>query len=152
MWVFAPNGCFYSVVRKPQDVKKGTLTIRTRNRADIDALVAGYFPDAKPWAIKNSDYAWRIRVKQDEWAHALARMAMEIDYSNYKNRVTDLHGWKRHDVFSRVWGVLLSLRDPVKRPRRRRRDWQDWRDEPLLDWRDGTLTTYDVDRLLGDER
>lgn len=149
MWVFTPDG-FYSVVQKKQDAKNGMLTVRTRNRADIDALVKNHFPDAKPYAVRASDYAWRIRVPAALWADALAAMALEIDYSNFKDEVTKRQGWKRHDVYLRVWVALLSLRDPVKRSRRRRGKgggeplWQDWRDE--------TLTDYDVDRLLGGGR
>jgi hypothetical protein len=128
MWTFTPDG-YYSVVQKPQDRKNGTLTIRTRNRQDMDALIADYLPDAKPYKVKHSDYEWRIRVPKRDWADAVAQMAMNVDYSNFKDEVTKRQGWKRHDVYLRVWQALLSISD---RPRRgwryRERDF-----EPLFD-------------------
>jgi hypothetical protein len=140
MWLFTPRG-FYSVVRKPEDAKGDTLTIRTRNRADIDAL-ADLFPDAKPFRVKASDYAWRIRVPREEWMHACARMAAEVDYSNFKDEVTDRQGYARHDVYLRVWSVLLHLRDPDKRQRRSRRAGSSRYDD--APWGD-----YDTDSLFG---
>lgn len=115
MWVFTPEG-FYSVVQKRQDRKKNTLTIRTRNRADIDSLVANHFPKARPYRVDGSDYEWRIRVPKKGWARAVQRMAMDIDYANFKDEVTRRQGWDRHDVYLRVWSALLAISD---RPRRR---------------------------------
>ena len=114
MWLITPEG-FFSAVEKPGDRADGMLTVRTRNRDDIKALKR-YFPDAKPYRIRYSDYEWRIRVPKDEWAQAVARMALEIDYSNFKNEVTRRQGRERHDIYSRVWSVLLGLEG-------RRRDW-----------------------------
>ena len=114
MWLFTPNG-FFSVVEKADDRKNNTLTVRTRNREDIDWLVATHFPKAKPYRVKHSDYEWRIRVPRRRWANAVRLMAMDIDYSNFKDEVTKRQGWKRHNVYSRVWGVLLSLEDKGRR-------------------------------------
>jgi hypothetical protein len=110
MWLFTKDG-FYSVVEKPGDRRARKLTVRTRNREDIDALVKGYFPKAKPYRVERSDYEWRIRVSKRAWANAVRLMAMDIDYSNFKDEVTRRQGHKRHNVYSRVWGVLLSLED-----------------------------------------
>lgn len=142
MWLFTPE-FFVSVVEKGNDRKDGKLTLRTRNRADIDALVAKHFPEAKPYRVKHSDYAWRIRVPKDQWALACARMAMEVDYSNFKDRVTELQGKERHDVYLKVWFALLALKD---RPRGRRRRRQV---EPLLRDSPYMLTDRDYDDLLG---
>lgn len=143
MWLFTPKG-FYSVVQKRQDRAGDTLTIRTRNRADIDALKE-YFPDAKPFRVKASDYAWRIRVPRQEWAAAVARMALEVDYSNFKDRVTEVQGHKRHAVYLRVWSALLTLRDTPRRSTRKRRSAVEW------EWDDASpmLTDRDYDDLLG---
>ena len=35
MWLLTPTG-FFSIVRKPQDAAAGTLTVRSRVRADLD--------------------------------------------------------------------------------------------------------------------
>ena len=123
MWIFTPDG-YYSVVQKPQDRKRGTLTIRARNREDMDALVQRYFPDAKPWRLKHSDYEWRIRVPQEDWAQAVARMALEIDYDNFKTEVGRRQGHKRASIYGRVWSVLLDLES--------KRRWMSFKpDEPI---------------------
>lgn len=109
MWLMTPDG-FFSVVEKPGDRQDGMLTIRTRNRADIKALKR-FFPDAQPYKVRFSDYEWRIRVPKDGWAQAVADMAQEIDYSNFKNEVTRRQGNHRHNVYMRVWQVLLGLED-----------------------------------------
>jgi len=103
-----PKG-FFSAVEKPEDRKGGTVTIRARNKRDIDALVKTYLPDAKPWRLRRSDYEWRVRVSREDWAQAVARMAMEIDYSNFKDRVAQTQGKRRANIYGRVWGVLLDL-------------------------------------------
>lgn len=139
MWIFTPEG-FFSVVQKPQDRKKGTLTVRTRNRQDMNALVANHFPDAKPWEVKHSDYEWRIRVKKAAWAQAVSRMAMDIDYANFKDEVTRRQGWDRHDVYLRVWQALLSISD------RKRRGWRYRKDEfqPEFDLTESELLDWDI--------
>jgi len=110
MWLFTPN-FFVSVVQKPQDKRRDTLTLRTRNRADIDALIAAHFPDAKPYRVAHSDYEWRIRVPKQAFAEAVSQMALDIDYANYKDEVTRRQGRERHDVYLRVWSALLSISD-----------------------------------------
>lgn len=150
MWIFTPRG-FYSVVQKPQDRKKRTLTVRTRNRADIDALVHDYFPKAKPYRVPGSDYEWRVRVPKRAWARAVQQMALDIDYSNFKDEVTRRQGWDRHDVYLRVWSALLSISD---RPRRRWRDDDD--DQTRFDFgydfeHERPLSKFDLDRLLDEK-
>lgn len=108
MWLMSVNG-FYSVVEKAEDRNAGTVTIRARNKQDIDKLVKVYLPDAKPWRLRRSDYEWRVRVPREEWAQAVARMAMEIDYSNFKDEVKRRQGKRRAGIYGRVWGVLLDL-------------------------------------------
>ena len=108
MWLMSTKG-FYSAVEKPEDREAGTVTIRARNKRDIDALVKTYLPDAKPWRLRRSDYEWRVRVPKQDWALAMAQMALDIDYSNYKDEVKRRQGKRRASIYGRVWGVLLDL-------------------------------------------
>lgn len=108
MWLITPRG-FYSAVQKPWDGRDGMLTIRARAKVDLENL-KDLLPDAKPFQEGGySDYPWRIRVSQADWAEAIKKMALEIDYSNFKDEVTKRQGKKRHDIYTRVWSVLLSL-------------------------------------------
>ena len=114
MWIFTPDG-YYSVVQKAADRKANTLTIRTRNREDMDSLVRDYFPKAKPYRVERSDYEWRIRVPKAQWAEAVQRMAMDIDYTNFKDEVKHRQGMERAGVYGRVWSVLLALENKKRR-------------------------------------
>ena len=40
-----------------------------------------------PHADEARDYRWRLSMKQTDWAHALAALAAEIDYANFKKAV-----------------------------------------------------------------
>jgi len=113
MWLMTPRG-FYSAVQKKGDVKTGMVTVRARNRKDLEAL-ADFFPNVKIAETKGTDYPCRIRVKQQAWAEAVRAMATEIDYSNFKDEVKKKQGWQRASVYSRIWSVLLDLEDRVIR-------------------------------------
>lgn len=60
-------------------------------------------------AYHGTDYPFRIVITKNEWAAWLAVQALDIDYSNFKDRVTRTQGGPRHDVYSRVWSALLGL-------------------------------------------
>lgn len=110
MWLFTPRG-FFSAVRKPDDAKDDMLTIRARDKADLEQL-ADLLPEAVPYAKKYSDYPWRIRIPQKDWALALARMALEIDYDNFKDEVKRTQGSSRAGTYGQVWSVMLQV-DPT---------------------------------------
>lgn len=60
-------------------------------------------------AYEQSDYPWRVIIRRYEWAAFLASEVAELDYTNYKNAVTAKQGRARHDIYSKVWSVLLGL-------------------------------------------
>lgn len=146
MWLLTPNG-FFSAVEKPEDRADGMVTVRTRNREDIRALKR-FFPNVKPYRLRHSDYEWRIRVPKDDWAMAVATMASEIDYSNFKDEVKHRQGAKRASIYSRVWGVLLDLesRDRWRTPKGKGKNKQ----APLFESRfDDGMPDALADDLLG---
>lgn len=116
MWIMTTRG-FFSAVEKYEDRAEGMLTVRARDRRDLNNL-KDLLPDAKPYREKRfSDYPWRIRVHREDWSFAVATMAEEISYSNFKDEVKLVQGAKRASVYGRVWAVLLSL-EPPRRSRR----------------------------------
>lgn len=119
MWIMTTDG-FYSAVQKTGE---STLTIRARNREDLELLRAKFdLPDITD--NQGTDYPYRIPgVTHEEWATILARLALEIDYSNFKNAVTIRRGKLHHDVYMRIWTALLSLEDAAAR-----RMWHGWGD------------------------
>lgn len=105
MWVITACG-FFSVVRKPGEE---LLTVRARVREDLEALRA-YLPGmTRVVATPTADYAYRTSCTQYDWAYALARMAMDVDYGNFKSEVQRRQGAKRHDVYMSVWCTLRRL-------------------------------------------
>src|SRR5262249_21809608 len=110
MWLFTPFG-FFSIVQKP-----GTtfLTIRARVAKDLDKWRERYLPDVSDaTAGGGTDYPSRAAVDQQAFAQALASIARDIDYDNFKSEVARRQGHRRAAAYSEVWGALLDLERDV---------------------------------------
>lgn len=67
----------------------------------------------------DKDYQWRFFATPEEVARAVARAALDISYSNFKNATdSPQHGLKNpklrhslHDAYSKIWSTLLSAGD-----------------------------------------
>lgn len=111
--MMTPRG-FYSAVQKRDDLPD-RVTVRARVKRDLDNL-KDLLPDAKPYQEDRwSDYPWRINVPVADWSRACALMALEIDYSNFKDEVKRKQGAKRASVYGTVWATLLRLETGAKR-------------------------------------
>lgn len=101
MWIMTTRG-FFSVVQRqsnPNEVK-----VRARREEDIRSIAA-LIPGARPYATPERDYLWRFNTTKAQWAKALARLANEIDYTNFKDEV--YRKSKRHaGVYGEVWSTL----------------------------------------------
>ena len=104
MWLITTRG-FYSAVAKPGD---GDEFVTVRARAEQDIRNLAELIDAEPQSSEHTDYRWRIRCRKSEWAHAVAVMAEEIDYSNFKSRIASEDPDRAH-LLSRVWEVLYDI-------------------------------------------
>jgi hypothetical protein len=107
MWVVSRAG-FYSVVQKVGDPG---LTVRARVRQDLVNLLS-YLPGAaSAYEIRESptnDYGYRLQCSHKEWAEALAALALEIDYDNFKSEIGKLDR-KRESILHKVWDALYDL-------------------------------------------
>lgn len=110
IWILTATG-FYSIVEKPWDTAKGTLTVRARVRADLERLKA-YLPDMSD-IIESDDSDYRFRTVADRRAVSVAmtKLVAEIDYDNFKNEVAKQRGYDRAEVYSHVWGELYRLQN-----------------------------------------
>lgn len=110
MWVITTEGFFSAVA---SDDNTTDVVVRTRHRGDLAALnnrlMKVGFTAGKVLAYQHSDYPWRVVISKDAWAAYLSDQAQDIDYRNFKNEVTRKQGNARHDIYSRIWGVLLSV-------------------------------------------
>ncbi len=87
------------------------MTVRARTERDIRNLAD--LIDAEPQRSDHTDYRWRIHYRKEEWAQALATMAREVDYDNFKSRIGREDPDRAH-LLGDVWSVLYELqrRDP----------------------------------------
>ena len=109
MWILHPNVGFLSVVEKPWDRERGTLTIRARVRGDLERLKA-YLPDMSDIIeSEDSDYRYRAVADRKTVSEAMAKLAADIDYDNFKNEVASRQGYARASVYGDVWHVLYGM-------------------------------------------
>lgn len=114
MWLITPFG-FFSIVQKPGDKQKGTLTVRSRVRGDLAALKQHYLPGLGPiQESHDTDYRFRAVAPRAEVSAAMSRMVDGLDYSNFKSEVAKKQGHKRASLYHQVWDVLYYLQtDPA---------------------------------------
>ena len=114
MWLITPVG-FFSIVQKPGDKPKGTLTVRSRVRSDLAALKQHFLPGMGPiQESHDTDYRFRVVAPRSEVSAAMARMVDGLDYSNFKSEVGKTQGHKRASLYHKVWDVLYHLqKDPA---------------------------------------
>ncbi len=114
MWTVTVDG-FYSVTAF--DERRG-IPARCRRarrgaarvRDDLERLSQSV-PHAEILATPRSAYPFRIVCRRDEWARYLAASVDEIDYLNFKDRVAQRLGKRRHDVLLSVWATLRRLEE-----------------------------------------
>ena len=106
MWLITRFG-FFSIVQKPGD---DFLTVRTRVRDDLKRLREKFLPSLSP-TIKGTgtDYPYRGMVSPENLAEAMRQIALDIDYSNFKNTVHHEQGSVRASRYGKVWAALFDL-------------------------------------------
>ena len=111
MWLMTTFG-FFSIVQKPGDEDAGTLTVRSRVKADLVALRERYLPDMGAiTANAGTDYKFRAKAPRASLAVALLDIVRELDYSNFKNAVAKSQGHSRAHAYGEVWHVLYGLQN-----------------------------------------
>lgn len=124
VWVFTPLGFFSatrtnpSYVELPVRQQTDHIMVRARVRADLERLFdlyceMGLTQEEGPaiLAIAGHDYPYRMVLRPENWTALVARMADNIDYSNFKSAVekqasSAVEGAARHDLYLKVWGVM----------------------------------------------
>ena len=109
MWLLTSIG-FFSVVCKPEDCERRTLTVRARIRCDLETLRDRYLPSLDEIQESElSDYRYRAVVLRADFARALGRLALELDYPNFKAEVARRQGLDRAALYEEVWRMLAVL-------------------------------------------
>ena len=118
MWLLTTFG-FFSIVEKPEDRGAGMVTVRARVRGDSKSLRAKYLPGlGEIEGTPERDYAWRGRVTKSDLAAALGRIALDIDYANFKSEVAAAHGLCPRADLSRRRGNPVGPAAPRARTKR----------------------------------
>ena len=106
MWIFTKDG-FFSVVQKPE--QKGTkwVTVRSRNKKDLVALLHSIHVDAKIDHFAGTDYQVRMVISKSKLKKYLSKTVEYINYDNFKHEV-QMKDPKRASVYSDVWWALLD--------------------------------------------
>lgn len=111
MWTLTSYG-FFSIVQKPEDKARGTLTIRARVKNDLQALKDRYLLTmGEIIEHEGSDYRFRAVADRDAVSDAMKQAVADIDYSNFKNAVAEEQGCERADRYNDVWAILYGLQD-----------------------------------------
>ena len=100
MWLMTQIG-FYSLVEK----SPGVFHVRSRERVDLENLVAQVPLEAEIIETPHNDYAARIIVDQEAVSKIMAFLAKNIDYDNFKNRIHATPD-QAHKPYSKVWSVI----------------------------------------------
>jgi hypothetical protein len=109
VWLLTPLG-FFSIMCKPDDVGRGTLTIRARVKSDLEALRECLVPDlGEIEESAGTDYRYRANAKRNQVAEALAKLVQDLDYANFKSEVAKKQGKHRAAAYEKVWHVLCKL-------------------------------------------
>src|SRR3954463_13955345 len=101
MWLFTTQG-FHSIVAHRRDPDR--LLVRARAREDLEAL-REQIPELRIFSDSRADYRWRAVITRAEWVAAIAQLATEIDYDNFKNAVAVRQGIERERLYSGVWAA-----------------------------------------------
>lgn len=109
MWLFLPEG-FFSVVTAEEFGAE--LQVRARAEGDLDALRATYLPSLGPTkTIPHRDYPFRAFTTKADWAECLVKVALAVDYTNFKDTVAKRQGHQRAHVYAKVWSACRQIEE-----------------------------------------
>jgi hypothetical protein len=115
MWLML-NDSFLSIVAVPK--RPNVLLVRGRREGDIELVFPGY--PVHQSALR--DYAFRAFVPTKRVKRALAAEVDRIDYTNFKNSVTEQD---RHDAYLDVWTRMLQWGNRTGRSTTTHRHWRE---------------------------
>lgn len=99
MWIFMTKG-FLSIIQDKAD--PNTMVVRARHKDDLCEV---FGEDVEVIADAGTDYKFRARIPRERVAEVIAAKVAAIDYTNFKDTVTDP---ERHDAYFDVWDVMYK--------------------------------------------
>lgn len=123
MWLFTRYGFYSAVCARQGDggfgqpVDETRIMVRARRREHLEALLdrfADLLGEAVIHKSDSSDYRFRIFLDKTVWAQVVERLAMDIDYDNFKSEVArhiGTVGAPYEHALHEVWSVMYRLQD-----------------------------------------
>jgi hypothetical protein len=106
MWMITPLGTF-SIRCTAIDARKGTLTIETRVRSDLEALVTAVLPTASPIVETASrPRGYMVRVGRGEVALAMSTFVLDLHYDDLTEEFADHQGAVRSATTQSLWQAM----------------------------------------------
>ena len=106
MWIYTQFGFFSAVKKKNTDF----ITIRARVKKDLENLKVHYGAVMSDIvATKNTDYPYRAAMWPDKFVELVTKIAADVTYDNFKDRVMDTQGIAREEVYADVWLATRKL-------------------------------------------
>lgn len=122
MWIFSKYG-FFSIVsaRKnngnSNEIDLNLIMLRSRSKNHIENL-QNRFDELKNLEIletTNSDYRFRTFVPKNIWCEISKIMAQELDYDNFKNKVSrENKDYEYLDCLHDVWNIMYDYQNAQK--------------------------------------
>jgi len=107
MWIFTESA-FVSVVRHRE--RPDVLLVRARDRASLEDFCEKAGVDAVEISRDElADYRYRLLCSERELKGFLSLAVDELDYGNFKNRVSTTRGDRWHDALLEVWRTMRRL-------------------------------------------
>ena len=104
MWLFTKQG-FYSIVGKGEQA----FHVRARARKDLANLNRLARTKYTIHRSEDADYRWRMVVTGDEARALIAKLAADIDYSNFKGVVARTPGQQdKLAILHRIWELMCD--------------------------------------------
>lgn len=108
MWICISDG-FVSIVEHRDD--PGRVLVRARRREHLEAFLGDNSPSILLTPVMQtprSDYRWRVEADRAFVAQRLAKLLMDVRYTNFKNSVRDD---EYHHACSDIWRTLGRLQE-----------------------------------------
>lgn len=115
MWIMTSFGAFAPALRKP-GTRPATdpreIQVRARVEQHLDYLRDLYMRDTLGPTIRSAgtDYEFRAYCTRQDWAGALAQMALDTDYHSFKDTTKRFPAtdWQLHNLYLKMWSLILK--------------------------------------------
>lgn len=105
MWLATQHG-FYSIVQKAQD----EFHVRSRLKKDLQNLLQLTEKEQVIHSWDGADYRYRIVVQQADFIDIMAKLALALDYPNFKSQIARLPDQREKlHAFHEIWSIMAEL-------------------------------------------